>query len=408
MGNKKNIAVIMGGFSSEYEISLKSGAVVCKCLDPERYRAYPVVIGREAWEFKDQDGNTYPVNRHDFSVALPSGTLRFDCVFNAIHGAPGENGLMQAYFELIGMPQTACDFYASALTFNKRDLLSVLRVHQVPCAPSYHLDKGQEIRIEEILDKVGLPCFVKANRAGSSFGITFVKEESELNAALQAAFAEDDEVLIESALKGTEVSVGVIRFEGETRVLPITEIVPETEFFDYEAKYLGKSREITPARIDARVREEVSRTARFIYETLKMKGFSRSEFILVDGIPHFLELNATPGLTEASKLATDTLRQAADSAIAAGSQSAENLTKGLEAKFNNSLDLNYRNGKFNLYGNRIRRWIQECDKRLLEEADDMFKAADYQCARQHYAVLGHGLSDADRGRWAIHLRSACV
>jgi D-alanine-D-alanine ligase len=143
---------------------------------------------------------------------------------------------------------------------------------------------------------------VKANRAGSSFGITFVKEESELDIALQAAFAEDDEVLIESALKGTEVSVGVIRYQGETRVLPITEIVPEGEFFDYEAKYLGKSQEITPARLDSKTREEVTRTARFIYETLKMKGFSRSEFILMDGVPYFLELNTTPGLTEASIL----------------------------------------------------------------------------------------------------------
>lgn len=302
MGNKKNIAVIMGGFSSEYEISLKSGAVVCKWLDPERYRAYPVVIGREAWEFKDPDGNTYPVNRHDFSVALPTGTLRFDCVFNAIHGAPGENGLMQAYFELIGMPQTACDFYASALTFNKRDLLSVLRVHQVPCAPSYHLDKGQEIRVEEILNKVGLPCFVKANRAGSSFGISMVREASALPTAIAHALREDDEVLIETALQGREVSVGVIRYQGQTLVLPITEIIPEGDFFDFEAKYEGKSQEITPANLSEAEADRVRELAARIYDTLKLKGYSRSEFILVDGIPHLLEVNTTPGLTEASLL----------------------------------------------------------------------------------------------------------
>ena len=228
--------------------------------------------------------------------------LKFDCVFNAIHGSPGEDGLLQAYFDLIGLPYTSCGAYQAALTFNKRDLLSVLKPRGVHCATSYLIDRGQEIRPHEIFRRVGLPCFVKANRAGSSFGVSLVKEESALDAALQAAFREDDEVLIETALKGTEVSVGVIRYEGQTRVLPITEIVPDSEFFDYEAKYMGKSSEITPARIDAKTREEVTRTARFIYEALKMKGFSRSEFILVDGVPHFLEMNTTPGLTEASIL----------------------------------------------------------------------------------------------------------
>ena len=299
---KKNIAIVMGGYSSEYEISLKSGSTAYKWLDRDRYAPYRVLIDREKWVVLDDAENQYPVNRHDFTAEIGGAPLAFDCVFNAIHGSPGEDGLLQAYFDLIGMPYTSCGAYQAALTFNKRDLLSVLKPRGIHCATSYLIDKGQKIDPDAIFDRVGLPCFVKANRAGSSFGVSLVKEQSQLEAALQAAFREDDEVLIESALKGTEVSVGVIRYQGQTRVLPITEIVPETEFFDYEAKYLGKSREITPARIDARVREEVDRTARFIYETLKMKGFSRSEFILVDGIPHFLELNATPGLTEASIL----------------------------------------------------------------------------------------------------------
>jgi len=299
---KKNIAIVMGGYSSEYDISLKSGNNAYKWLDRDLYNPYRVLIDREKWVVLDASENQYPINRHDFSASVGGNLLKFDCVFNAIHGSPGEDGLLQAYFDLIQMPHTSCGAYQAALTFNKRDLLSVLKPRGVHCATSYLIDKGQEIRPREIFDRVGLPCFVKANRAGSSFGITFVKEEAELDAALQAAFAEDDEVLIESALKGTEVSVGVIRYQGETRVLPITEIVPEGEFFDYEAKYLGKSQEITPARLDSKTREEVTRTARFIYETLKMKGFSRSEFILMDGIPYFLELNTTPGLTEASIL----------------------------------------------------------------------------------------------------------
>ncbi|MDG1570734.1 D-alanine--D-alanine ligase [Robiginitalea sp. M366] len=302
MGTPKNIAVIMGGYSSEYNISLKSGAVVCKWLDPEAYRAYPVVIRPEAWELKTEDGQLHPVNRHDFTVDLPEGILRFDCVFNAIHGTPGEDGLLQAYFELIGLPLTGCDFYASALTFNKRDLLSVLKVHQVPCARSYHLDKGQPIHAGTILERVGLPCFVKANRSGSSFGVSLVKKAEELDAALEVAFKEDNQVLIEQALQGREVSVGVIRYRGKIQVLPITEICPDNEFFDYEAKYEGKSREITPAPIPEHETEAVRKLAAHIYETLGLQGYSRSEFILVDGIPHLLEVNTTPGLTEASLL----------------------------------------------------------------------------------------------------------
>ena len=299
---KKNIAIVMGGYSSEYDISLKSGNNAYQWLDRDQYAPYRVLIDKEQWAVLDAEENHYPINRHDFTADLAGTRLKFDCVFNAIHGSPGEDGLLQAYFDLIGLPYTSCGAYQAALTFNKRDLLSVLKPRGVHCATSYLIDRGQEIRPREIFERVGLPCFVKANRAGSSFGVSLVKEESQLDAALQAAFREDDEVLIESALKGTEVSVGVIRYRGETRVLPITEIVPETEFFDYQAKYMGKSSEITPARIDAKTRDEVTRTSRFIYETLKMKGFTRSEFILVDGVPHFLEMNTTPGLTEASIL----------------------------------------------------------------------------------------------------------
>lgn len=292
----------MGGYSSEYNISLKSGQTVFESLNRELYRPYRVIIGRDGWVLVDDQGKEFPINRHDFSATLDGTHLLFDCVFNAIHGSPGEDGLLQAYLDLLDIPYTSCGFYQAALTFNKRDLLSVLKPRGIYCAPSYQLDRGAEIRPDEILERVGLPCFVKANRAGSSFGVTMVKRAQELQAAIDVAFKEDDEILIETALKGTEVSVGVLRYKDEVQVLPITEIIPEGDFFDYKAKYEGKSREITPARIGAGLQKKVEDTARFIYETLKMKGFSRSEFIIVDHTPYFLEMNTIPGLTAASIL----------------------------------------------------------------------------------------------------------
>ena len=302
MGQKKRIAIAMGGFSSESGISMKSGEVVYRNLDRQRYEPYRIHIRKDGWFLVTDAAEHYPVNRDNFSVALNQEIIHFDCVFNAIHGTPGEDGLLQAYLELIGIPQTACSYYPAALTFNKRDLLSVIKSHGDPTARSYAINKGQEIKPAEIFERVGLPCFVKANRAGSSFGVSMVKEKKELAKALEVAFAEDDQVLIEAALVGREVSVGVIRYQGETRVLPITEIISENDFFDYQAKYEGKSQEITPAALDAETELRVRELAARIYEVLELEGYSRSEFILVDGIPHLLEVNTTPGLTEASIL----------------------------------------------------------------------------------------------------------
>ena len=192
--------------------------------------------------------------------------------------------------------------YQAALTFNKRDLLSVLKPYGVHTAESFFLNKGEAIDKDAIVAKVGLPCFVKANKAGSSFGVSKVYKKEELNAAITAAFNEDDELIIESFLEGTEVSVGVITYKGEVTVLPITEIISENDFFDYEAKYQGKSQEITPANITKEQEEKVSVLAKTIYEKLKLKGFTRSEFIFVNNQPHLLEVNTTPGLTEESIL----------------------------------------------------------------------------------------------------------
>ena len=299
---KKNIAIIMGGFSSEYEISLKSGQVVYETLDKSKYNAYRIHIFKEKWVFVNDLNEEFPIDKNDFSIVVNGTKISFDCVFNAIHGSPGEDGFMQGYFELLNMPHTSCGMYEAALTFNKRDCLSVLKPYGIKTANSYYINQGDSIDEEAIIAAVGLPCFVKANRAGSSFGITKVYKKEDIRQALEVSFKEDDEVIIESFLDGTEVSVGVINYKGETKVLPITEIVSNNDFFDYKAKYLGESQEITPARIDDISANKVRQVAKKVYEILKLKGFSRSEYIFKDGEPHLLEVNTIPGLTAASIL----------------------------------------------------------------------------------------------------------
>jgi D-alanine-D-alanine ligase len=296
----KKVAIIMGGYSSEYQISLKSGNVVYQFLDKSKYTGYRIHIFKEKWVYVDDNNDEFPINKNDFSIEISGTKINFDVVFNAIHGTPGEDGLMQAYFELLGIPQSSCDYYQAALTFNKRDLLSVLKPYGIKTATSYYLNLGDTINEDNILKTVGLPCFVKPNKSGSSFGISKVKTAEELIPAIENAYKEDNEIIIESFLDGTEVSVGVINYKGKTTVLPITEIVSENDFFDYEAKYLGKSQEITPARISAEMTEKVSAVAKKAYEVLKMTGFSRSEFIIVNGEPHMLEMNTIPGLTTES------------------------------------------------------------------------------------------------------------
>ncbi|WP_028888872.1 D-alanine--D-alanine ligase [Tenacibaculum ovolyticum] len=299
---KKNIAIIMGGYSSEVEISLKSGSVVYKYLNKEKYNPYKIHILNDKWVLVDNNNDEYAINKHDFSVKVKDKIILFDCVFNAIHGIPGENGAILAYFDLIGLKHTSAPFYQMALTSNKRDTLSVVKEYGISTAKSVYLNKGDFVNTNKIIEKVGLPCFVKPNNAGSSFGISKVHTEQELIPALETAYKEDSEILIESFLDGTEVSIGVIQYKGEVVVLPITEIVSENDFFDYEAKYEGKSQEITPARISNIQEKKVTEIAKRIYKILNMSGFSRSEYIFVNDEPHFLEMNTVPGLTEASIL----------------------------------------------------------------------------------------------------------
>ncbi|WP_299103421.1 D-alanine--D-alanine ligase [uncultured Winogradskyella sp.] len=299
---KKNIAIIMGGYSSEYKISLKSGNVVYNTLDKAKYNTFRIHIFKEKWVFINELDEEISVDKNDFSIVVDGTKITFDCVFNAIHGSPGEDGFMQAYFELLDIPQTSCNMYQAALTYNKRDLLATLKPYGIKTAESFPLNLGDQIDEDAIITKVGLPCFVKANKAGSSFGISKVYKKEELQAAIDNSFKEDNEIIIEQFLDGVEVSVGVISYKGETLVLPITEIVSENDFFDYQAKYEGKSQEITPARISDDYANKVNIEAKRIYEILKMKGFSRSEFIFKNDEPYLLEVNTVPGLTNESIL----------------------------------------------------------------------------------------------------------
>jgi D-alanine-D-alanine ligase len=299
---KKNIAIVMGGFSSEVDISLKSGGIVYKNLNREKYNPYQVHILKEKWVVVDDANLEYPIDKNDFSVTINGTKITFDCVFNAIHGTPGEDGKILAYFDLIEMKHTSAPSYQMALTFNKRDTLSVVKHYGIPAATSVYLNKGDIINTDKIIEEVGLPCFIKPNNAGSSFGISKVYNAEEIIAGIEKAYKEDSEILIESFLDGPEVSVGVIQYKGKIKVLPITEIKTENDFFDYEAKYQGKSHEITPAILAEDIAEKVRAIAKKIYKVLNMSGFSRSEYILVNNEPHFLEMNSVPGLTRESLL----------------------------------------------------------------------------------------------------------
>ena len=299
---KKNIAIIMGGYSSEADISILSGNVVYANLDREKYRLFKLLILKEKWVHVDENGLETPVNKEDFSLGSGANKIHFDCVFNAIHGHPGEDGVLLAYFDLFGIKHTSAPFYQMAVTFNKRDTLSFLKPYDIKMANSVYLNQGDPYDTDQIIKQVGLPCFVKPNKSGSSFGVSKVKTKEDLAPAMDFAFKEDNEILIESFLDGTEVSVGVIEWQNKIKVMPETEIVSHNEFFDFEAKYLGKSEEITPARISELQRNNLIEAAEKIYKVLNLKGLSRADFIIVGDIPYFIEMNMVPGITTESIL----------------------------------------------------------------------------------------------------------
>lgn len=299
---KKNIAIAMGGYSQEYPISIKSGNIVFQHLPSNKYNLYRIVFEATQWYWLTENDTKVLVDKSNFTVKDKGEVIKFDAVFNTIHGSPGEDGLLQAYLDLLSIPQTSCGFYQSAVTFNKRDCISVLQPYQIPTAKNYFVNKGDTIDVEAIVNTVSLPCFVKANRSGSSFGVVKAHRQEDVLPAINEAFEVDDQIIIESFLSGTEISVGVGVYRGKETVFGITEIVTENDFFDFQAKYEGKSEEITPARLSNTQNEEVETLALKIYKVLDMKGFARIDFIFNEGNPHFVEINTNPGLSEASIL----------------------------------------------------------------------------------------------------------
>jgi len=298
---KKKIAVACGGNSGEYEISIQSGRVVSKYLDRSLYEVYPVYIRGNDWYCEITSGEKLTVDRSDFTLQRRRRKIRFDCVFIAIHGTPGEDGRLQGYFDLLGLPYTGCGQTTSALTFNKYFCKNVVAFHGVKTAPSILLHGGTPYRPEEILSRIHLPCFVKPNNGGSSVGMSKVNATGRLMPALKRAFVEDAEVLVEEYVPGREITCGVFRQKGKIVVLPLTEIKSKREFFDYQAKYTSSlAQEIVPAPLTANQENLITETSSRLYGQLNCKGIVRFDYILNKKGIYFLEVNTVPGLTEAS------------------------------------------------------------------------------------------------------------
>ncbi len=297
---KKNVAVVMGGYSSEFDISIKSGQVVYNNLKGDLHNCYRIIIRKDKWTHLDENNEEFDIIKDDFSIQFENKRVKFDVAFIVVHGSPGEDGILQSYFDVIGIPYTGCNSYTSAITFNKRDCISFLKKYNIPSAKSIHLNIDDDIDEEKIIKNIGIPCFVKANKSGSSFGVYKVNDKNELLKSIKNSFKVDNEILIESFLDGTEVSVGVMKYKNNIEIFGITELISENDFFDYEAKYEGKSKEITPANISEIQKNNVLKISKKIYLKLGMKGFSRSEFIFVGDTPHFLEINSIPGMTKES------------------------------------------------------------------------------------------------------------
>lgn len=295
----KTIAVAAGGNSSEFEISVKSAEGVCNALGAS-YNTYLIMIRGANWYWEDSRGRAFSIDKNDFSLTVDDKKIRFDGVFIAIHGTPGENGLLQGYFDMIGMPYSSCDAFCSALTFNKQATKLFLREYGIDMAEAILIRKGNEMDDNAIVKQVGLPCFVKPNDSGSSFGVSKVNKKEELAEAFRKAFEESDEVLVEAYMKGREVACGVLKTGNKTIVLPVTEIISKTEFFDYAAKYTGMSDEITPANMPADITDEIQRLSSYIYDLLGCRGIVRVDFIVVGTKPLFLEINTVPGMTDES------------------------------------------------------------------------------------------------------------
>lgn len=298
---KRTIAIVAGGDSSELEVSLRSAQGIYSFMDKERYNLYIVEMEGTRWEAVLPDGTKTPIDRNDFSFTHNGQKQTFDFAYITIHGTPGENGLLQGYFDLIGMPYSSCSVLVSALTFNKFTCNQYLKGFGVRVSESLIVRRGFDITDQEVMQKIGLPCFIKPNAGGSSFGVTKVKTADDIQPAIERAFHESDEVLIEAFMQGTEITCGCYKTRDKEVVFPITEVVTQNEFFDYGAKYNGQSQEITPARIPEDTAERVRLLTSAIYDILGCSGLIRIDYIITEGEKvNLLEINTTPGMTATS------------------------------------------------------------------------------------------------------------
>ena len=297
----RRIAIVAGGFSSEFPVSMKSAEGIKSFLETASYETYVVKITRDLWEVQLPDGSTSEIDKNDFSFVEGSRIKKFDFAYITIHGVPGENGALQGYFDMIGLPYSCCDVFAAALTANKYSCNQYLSKFGVKISPAVLIRPGDKYSVKEIAEAITFPCFVKPNEGGSSCATTKVKEESELAAAIDAAFTEGGNVIVEKFMQGTEVTCGCYKTSAKSVVFPITEVVSKNEFFDYEAKYTAsKVEEITPARISDEIAEEISSTTSMIYDIIGAKGIIRVDYIIIQGVPYLLEVNTTPGMTTTS------------------------------------------------------------------------------------------------------------
>jgi D-alanine-D-alanine ligase len=299
---KRNVALVAGGYSGEYVISIGSAAIAAQHINPRKYNVYKIIITRDKWYYENPNGGEILIDKSDFSLKIGRKKIKFDVALMIIHGTPGEDGKLQGYFDMLGLPYTSCDAITSALTFNKRWTVATAAFTGIHVAQSVHLLKDTPLSIESISNALTFPVFVKPNNGGSSIGMSRVTKADDLAQAIAKAFKEDDQVLVEEYIKGREFTVGVMRSKGKLEVLPICEVVSKKAFFDYEAKYQGASEELIPAPIDIKMKKTLEETVKKIYQIFNCKGIVRIDFIWHEekNVPYMLEINTVPGQSQNS------------------------------------------------------------------------------------------------------------
>lgn len=298
--NKINIALLVGGDSSEREISLGSAKSTAALFDQQKYNVYIIDICGKSWKYTDCNNDDYQIDKNDFTLKIASECVEFDYALILIHGTPGEDGRLQGYLDMMGVKYLSCDFVSSVLTFDKTACKRAVQDLDIALAKEIFVRKGQDIDVDKVVEELGLPLFVKPNASGSSFGVSKVKSKSEILPAIEKALEESDSVLMEEFIEGMELGCGIAVTSTQTTLLPITEIVSARDFFDYEAKYQGLSQEITPARIDSEIQAKIYSSAEKIYKRLGCRGVVRIDFIVKNKEPYMIEINTIPGMSTES------------------------------------------------------------------------------------------------------------